>query len=143
MIRRPPRSTRTDTLFPYTTLFRARRGVRQLHALARSALPGSDQPGLRGHIMGGRTRQAAQRRRQTPGGGDNLFLASIVAVDADTGEYKWPYQVCPAEKWDCTATADLTLAQLEIEGKERKAIGRASGRERGCRTVKNSEGAEA
>src|SRR3546814_6561602 len=26
MIRRPPRSTRTDTLFPYTTLFRSRRG---------------------------------------------------------------------------------------------------------------------
>src|SRR3546814_6806052 len=28
MIRRPPRSTRTDTLFPYTTLFRSRRGDR-------------------------------------------------------------------------------------------------------------------
>src|SRR3546814_4487138 len=28
MIRRPPRSTRTDTLFPYTTLFRSRRIVR-------------------------------------------------------------------------------------------------------------------
>src|SRR3546814_4416704 len=27
MIRRPPRSTRTDTLFPYTTLFRSRRAV--------------------------------------------------------------------------------------------------------------------
>src|SRR3546814_3004262 len=27
MIRRPPRSTRTDTLFPYTTLFRSDRGV--------------------------------------------------------------------------------------------------------------------
>src|SRR3546814_10504933 len=26
MIRRPPRSTRTDTLFPYTTLFRSREG---------------------------------------------------------------------------------------------------------------------
>src|SRR3546814_8681056 len=26
MIRRPPRSTRTDTLFPYTTLFRSHRG---------------------------------------------------------------------------------------------------------------------
>src|SRR3546814_10738546 len=29
MIRRPPRSTRTDTLFPYTTLFRSVRGVRR------------------------------------------------------------------------------------------------------------------
>src|SRR3546814_9442071 len=31
MIRRPPRSTRTDTLFPYTTLFRSRRSWRRLH----------------------------------------------------------------------------------------------------------------
>src|SRR3546814_4105231 len=29
MIRRPPRSTRTDTLFPYTTLFRSRRAMRR------------------------------------------------------------------------------------------------------------------
>src|SRR3546814_20174164 len=32
MIRRPPRSTRTDTLFPYTTLFRSRKG-RQVKVL--------------------------------------------------------------------------------------------------------------
>src|SRR3546814_16828385 len=30
MIRRPPRSTRTDTLFPYTTLFRSARSKRDL-----------------------------------------------------------------------------------------------------------------
>src|SRR3546814_13956086 len=37
MVRLPPRSTRTDTLFPYTTLFRSR-GVRRLrpHRLARA-----------------------------------------------------------------------------------------------------------
>src|SRR3546814_19392399 len=29
MIRRPPRSTRTDTLFPYTTLFRSQRNARE------------------------------------------------------------------------------------------------------------------
>src|SRR3546814_8708242 len=34
MIRRPPRSTRTDTLLPYTTLFRSRPRDHQLHALA-------------------------------------------------------------------------------------------------------------
>src|SRR3546814_4008526 len=34
MIRRPPRSTRTDTLFPYTTLFRSRRGRSQRHGRA-------------------------------------------------------------------------------------------------------------
>src|SRR3546814_12332975 len=35
MIRRPPRSTRTDTLFPYTTLFRSRRWSDALYALRR------------------------------------------------------------------------------------------------------------
>jgi quinohemoprotein ethanol dehydrogenase len=59
---------------------------------------------------------------RSPGGGDNLFLASIVAVHADTGEYAWHYQVCPAEQWDCTATADLTLATLPIAGKTRKVL---------------------
>lgn len=59
---------------------------------------------------------------RSPGGGDNLFLASIVAVKADTGEYVWHYQVCPAEQWDCTAVQDMTLATLEIEGKPRKVV---------------------
>src|SRR3546814_7363219 len=36
MIRRPPRSTRTDTLFPYTTLFRSRPGHSQLGLAGRS-----------------------------------------------------------------------------------------------------------
>ncbi len=59
---------------------------------------------------------------RSPGGGDNLFLASIVAVNADTGEYVWHYQVCPAEQWDCTAVQDMTLANLTIDGKERKVL---------------------
>jgi quinohemoprotein ethanol dehydrogenase len=59
---------------------------------------------------------------RSPGGGDNLFLASIVAVNADTGEYVWHYQVCPAEQWDCTATMDMTLADLTIGGKPRKVL---------------------
>jgi quinohemoprotein ethanol dehydrogenase len=59
---------------------------------------------------------------RSPGGGDNLFLASIVAVDATTGDYKWHFQVCPAEQWDCTATMDMTLATLEIDGKPRKVL---------------------
>ena len=50
---------------------------------------------------------------RSPGGGDNLFLASIVAVKADTGEYVWHYQVCPAEQWDCTAVQDMTIATLD------------------------------
>jgi quinohemoprotein ethanol dehydrogenase len=59
---------------------------------------------------------------RSPGGGDNLFLASVVAVKADTGEYVWHYQVCPAEQWDCTAVQDMTLAELQIDGKPRKVL---------------------
>src|SRR3546814_6359437 len=40
MIRRPPRSTRTDTLFPYTTLFRSRHAVIGVEALVGVHLPG-------------------------------------------------------------------------------------------------------
>ncbi|MFA7586405.1 MAG: PQQ-binding-like beta-propeller repeat protein, partial [Novosphingobium sp.] len=53
---------------------------------------------------------------------DNLFLASIVAVDVNTGAYKWHYQVCPAEQWDCTATADMTLATIDVGGEPRKVL---------------------
>ncbi|SDC92798.1 quinohemoprotein ethanol dehydrogenase [Sphingomonas sp. YR710] len=60
--------------------------------------------------------------KRSPGGGDNLFLASIVAVNADTGEYVWHYQTCPAEQWDCTSTTDMTLATLKIGGKDRKVL---------------------
>ncbi len=59
---------------------------------------------------------------RSPGGGDNLFLASIVAVRADTGDYVWHYQVCPGEQWDCNATQDMSLATLRIGGKDRKVL---------------------
>lgn len=62
------------------------------------------------------------QKLRSPDGGDNLFLSSIVAVKADTGEYVWHYQLCPAEQWDCTATADMTLATLPIDGKQRKVL---------------------
>jgi len=63
-----------------------------------------------------------QQKLRSPGGGDNLFLASIVAVNATTGDYVWHYQTCPAEQWDCTATMDMTLADLVIDGKPRKVL---------------------
>lgn len=55
---------------------------------------------------------------RSPGGGDNLFLASIVAVDASTGEYRWHYQTTPGETWDFTATQPIILADLVIDGEE-------------------------
>lgn len=59
---------------------------------------------------------------RSPGGGDNLYLSSIVALNADSGEYVWHYQVTPKENWDYTATQQLVLAELEIDGAERKVI---------------------
>ncbi len=59
---------------------------------------------------------------RSPGGGDNLFLASIVAVNAKTGEYVWHYQEVPGEQWDYDSTSSLILADLTIDGKPRKVI---------------------
>ncbi len=59
---------------------------------------------------------------RSPGGGDNLFLSSIVAVNADTGEYVWHYQTTPGDNWDYTATQHMILADIEIDGKPRKVI---------------------
>ena len=62
------------------------------------------------------------RDLRSPGGGDNLYLSSIVALRPDTGEYVWHYQVTPADNWDYTATQQLVLAELEIEGEPRSVI---------------------
>jgi quinohemoprotein ethanol dehydrogenase len=59
---------------------------------------------------------------RSPQGGDNLFLASIVALDADTGEYVWHYQANPGETWDYNNTMDIQLADLKIGGKVRPVI---------------------
>lgn len=54
--------------------------------------------------------------------GDNLFLCSIVALDADTGKYRWHYQVNPGETWDYNAVMDMHLADIEIGGKMRHVV---------------------
>lgn len=57
-----------------------------------------------------------------PSGGDNLFLSSIVAVDAETGAYKWHFQTTPGDNWDYTATQTIILADLPVgeEGASRR-----------------------
>jgi len=62
------------------------------------------------------------RVHRSPGGGDNLFLASIVALDADTGDYQWHYQTVPGDTWDYTAVQHMILADLEIDGRQRKVL---------------------
>lgn len=59
---------------------------------------------------------------RNPKGGDALFLASIVALDADTGKYVWHYQENPNEAWDYNSTMDMELATLMIQGKPRKVV---------------------
>ena len=62
------------------------------------------------------------RNVRSPGGGDNLFLCSIVALDPDTGEYLWHYQTTPGETWDYNSTMDIVLTDLEIDGTIMKAL---------------------
>ncbi len=59
---------------------------------------------------------------RSQGKGDNLYLASIVALDADSGAYKWHYQVNPGETWDWGASMDMEFADLVIGGKLRKVV---------------------
>ncbi len=59
---------------------------------------------------------------RNPGGGDALFLASVVALDADTGRYIWHYQENPNEAWDYNSTMDMELATLAIDGRPRKVL---------------------
>jgi quinohemoprotein ethanol dehydrogenase len=54
--------------------------------------------------------------------GDNLYTASIVALDADTGKYVWHYQLNPRDSWDYDSTQQMTLATLTIDGKPRKVV---------------------
>jgi len=62
------------------------------------------------------------QRLRSPGGGDNLFLSSIVALKPDTGDYVWHYQTTPGETWDYTATQHIILADIVIAGTARKAL---------------------
>src|SRR3546814_14155373 len=60
MIRRPPRSTRTDTLFPYTTLFRSHQGKRQVHL-------GLEGPEVDGHVLQVRRREGDEDYQEDEG----------------------------------------------------------------------------
>ncbi len=62
------------------------------------------------------------RDLRSPGGGDNLYLSSILALRADDGEVVWHFQTTPGDNWDYTATQPLMLADLEIEGRLRRVI---------------------
>ena len=62
------------------------------------------------------------RDLRSPGGGDNLYLSSILAINPDNGKYIWHYQTTPADNWDYTATQQMILAEIEINNEIRSVI---------------------
>ena len=62
------------------------------------------------------------RDYRSPGGGDNLYLSSILALKPDTGKYVWHYQTTPGDNWDYTAVQHLLLADIRLDGRNRKVI---------------------
>ena len=62
------------------------------------------------------------REIRSPGGGDDLFLTAIVAVDVDTGRMKWYYQTVPGDNWDYSAAMDIVLGDMTVDGRERKVL---------------------
>lgn len=66
------------------------------------------------------------RRIRSPGGGDNLFLASIVALKLETGRYLWHYQETPGDVWDYDACQQTILADISANGRTRKVLMQAA-----------------
>ena len=62
------------------------------------------------------------REIRSPGGGDDLFLTAIVAVDADSGRMKWFYQTVPGDNWDYSAAMDIVLGDMNVDGVDRKVL---------------------
>jgi len=56
------------------------------------------------------------------GNNDNLFVASIIALRPETGEYVWHYQATPGDQWDYTSAQHMILTDLNIGGKRRKVL---------------------
>jgi quinohemoprotein ethanol dehydrogenase len=59
---------------------------------------------------------------RSPKGGDNLFLASIIAVKPDTGKMAWYFQETPGDHWDYTSVQPILLADIAINGRTRKVL---------------------
>jgi quinohemoprotein ethanol dehydrogenase len=59
-------------------------------------------------------------------GKDNLYVCSILAVQIDTGQLRWHYQMVPGDAWDFDSVQQMTLAELPIKGRTRKVIMQAN-----------------
>jgi quinohemoprotein ethanol dehydrogenase len=58
--------------------------------------------------------------------GDNLFTASVVALDIKSGEYRWHFQQVHHDIWDYDAPNPVILFDMEYEGQLRHALAQAS-----------------
>jgi PQQ-dependent dehydrogenase (methanol/ethanol family) len=59
-------------------------------------------------------------------GYDNLYVSSILAVNPDNGRLVWHYQAVPGDSWDIDTVQQLILADIVIDGRERKVLMQAS-----------------
>jgi len=62
------------------------------------------------------------QRVRDPNGGDNLFVASLLAVDADSGEYAWHYQTTPGDTWDYDPMSPIMLLDLPFNGEQTRVV---------------------
>ena len=62
------------------------------------------------------------RSRDPDSNGDNLYLASIIAVKPDTGEYVWHYQTAPRDTWDYDAVSPMMVVNLKFDGADRRVV---------------------
>jgi quinohemoprotein ethanol dehydrogenase len=58
--------------------------------------------------------------------GENLFTASIVALNAETGKYKWHYQQVHHDLWDFDSPSPTVLFDGEMNGEMREGVGEPS-----------------
>ena len=70
-----------------------------------------------GNARGNRSSQDGSAR-----GGQNLFANSIVAIDMDTGAYRWHFQAVHHDIWDMDNTMAPVLADVRIRGRRRKVV---------------------
>lgn len=59
---------------------------------------------------------------RAPNAGDELFTNSIVALDADTGDYVWHFKSVPNDGWNFDSSLHIMLADLPIEGRNRRVV---------------------
>jgi PQQ-dependent dehydrogenase (methanol/ethanol family) len=68
----------------------------------------------------------ASRKQSGMEGKDNLYAASILAVNPDNGQLKWYFQNVPGDEWDFDSVQQLLLADITVKGQTRKVLMQAN-----------------